>query len=259
MGDGLRRCAACRAETSVTAGTILAGTRTPLVSWFAAVWYVSTRTGRQRARAAAGARPGQLPHGVVVAAQAQARDGGTRPRAARWRRRGRRDDHRRLSNRRQARSRGPHKVLQPRHHQRRRLRRPRTRTSCPKSTASPACSSAGCWGPTRAPSLRSRSTTTSTNLSFASTAVDHGTAAFSSIAFWRVRSPLIPTPIGCSSTNQPTDQAPEPNRGTEGHSPPLQLASGHAADRAQRAAPPRHPWLSPHRFITDQADSTSAP
>jgi hypothetical protein len=40
MSDGLRRCAACRAETSVTAGTIFAGTRTPLVSWFAAVWYV---------------------------------------------------------------------------------------------------------------------------------------------------------------------------------------------------------------------------
>jgi hypothetical protein len=39
MADGLRRCAACRAETSVTAGTIFAGTRTPLVSWFAA-WYV---------------------------------------------------------------------------------------------------------------------------------------------------------------------------------------------------------------------------
>ncbi len=40
MGDGLRRCASCRSETSVTAGTIFAGTRTPLVSWFAAVWYV---------------------------------------------------------------------------------------------------------------------------------------------------------------------------------------------------------------------------
>ena len=36
MGDGLRRCAVCRSETSVTAGTIFAGTRTPLVSWFAA-------------------------------------------------------------------------------------------------------------------------------------------------------------------------------------------------------------------------------
>ena len=40
MSDGLRRCAACRSETSVTAGTIFAGTRTPLVSWFAAIWYV---------------------------------------------------------------------------------------------------------------------------------------------------------------------------------------------------------------------------
>jgi transposase-like protein len=40
MGDGLRRCASCRAETSVTAGTIFAGTRTALTSWFAAVWYV---------------------------------------------------------------------------------------------------------------------------------------------------------------------------------------------------------------------------
>jgi len=40
MADGLRRCRACRCESSVTAGTILAGTRTPLVSWFAAVWYV---------------------------------------------------------------------------------------------------------------------------------------------------------------------------------------------------------------------------
>lgn len=40
MRDGLRRCAVCRSETSVTAGTIFAGTRTPLVSWFAAAWYV---------------------------------------------------------------------------------------------------------------------------------------------------------------------------------------------------------------------------
>src|ERR1035437_8618113 len=40
MADGLRRCSACRSETSVTAGTVFAGTRTPLTSWFAAVWYV---------------------------------------------------------------------------------------------------------------------------------------------------------------------------------------------------------------------------
>jgi hypothetical protein len=40
MADGLRRCSACRSETSVKASTIFAGTRTPLTSWFAAVWYV---------------------------------------------------------------------------------------------------------------------------------------------------------------------------------------------------------------------------
>ena len=57
MADGLRRCKACRAETSVTAATILAGTRTPLVSWFAAVWYVVNQKqgvsalGLQRVRA----------------------------------------------------------------------------------------------------------------------------------------------------------------------------------------------------------------
>ena len=40
MGDGLWRCKACRRESSVTAGTIMDKTRTPLVCWFAAVWYV---------------------------------------------------------------------------------------------------------------------------------------------------------------------------------------------------------------------------
>jgi transposase-like protein len=38
--DGLRRCKLCRRDCSATAGTIFAGTRTPLTSWFAAVWYV---------------------------------------------------------------------------------------------------------------------------------------------------------------------------------------------------------------------------
>jgi hypothetical protein len=37
---GLRRCAACRHETSVTAGTIFHASRLPLESWFAAIWYV---------------------------------------------------------------------------------------------------------------------------------------------------------------------------------------------------------------------------
>jgi transposase-like protein len=37
---GLRRCAVCRRETSVTAGTIFHGSRLLLVSWLAAIWYV---------------------------------------------------------------------------------------------------------------------------------------------------------------------------------------------------------------------------
>jgi len=40
MRDGLRRCTVCRSETSVIAGSIFAGRRSPLVSWFAVVWYV---------------------------------------------------------------------------------------------------------------------------------------------------------------------------------------------------------------------------
>jgi len=36
MGDGLLRCAACDRRTSATAGTIFAGTRSPLSLWFAA-------------------------------------------------------------------------------------------------------------------------------------------------------------------------------------------------------------------------------
>lgn len=37
---GMRRCAACRKESSVTAGTVFHGSRLPLQSWFAAIWYV---------------------------------------------------------------------------------------------------------------------------------------------------------------------------------------------------------------------------
>lgn len=35
------RCARCRADSSVTAGTIFADTRLPLTTWFAAAWYVT--------------------------------------------------------------------------------------------------------------------------------------------------------------------------------------------------------------------------
>lgn len=43
LSRGLWRCASCRRETSVTAGTIFAGTRQPLETWFAACWYVTNQ------------------------------------------------------------------------------------------------------------------------------------------------------------------------------------------------------------------------
>lgn len=43
MGDGLVRCAACDRRTSATAGTIFAGTRSPLSLWFAAAWYITNQ------------------------------------------------------------------------------------------------------------------------------------------------------------------------------------------------------------------------
>ena len=45
-GLGSRVCAQCAKRTSVTAGTVFAGTRTPLTQWFAAAWHVcSTKNG----------------------------------------------------------------------------------------------------------------------------------------------------------------------------------------------------------------------
>jgi len=40
MGDGKRRCKACRKRTSVTAGTIFDKTRYPLRTWFHVMWHV---------------------------------------------------------------------------------------------------------------------------------------------------------------------------------------------------------------------------
>jgi hypothetical protein len=45
-GLGSRVCAHCAKRTSVTAGTVFAGTRSPLTQWFAAAWHVcSTKNG----------------------------------------------------------------------------------------------------------------------------------------------------------------------------------------------------------------------
>ncbi len=43
MADGLLRCTGCARRTSVTAGTIFAGTRSPLSLWFAAAWYITNQ------------------------------------------------------------------------------------------------------------------------------------------------------------------------------------------------------------------------
>ena len=40
---GLWVCRACERQSSLTAGTLLAGTRTPLTSWFAAVWQLTNQ------------------------------------------------------------------------------------------------------------------------------------------------------------------------------------------------------------------------
>jgi hypothetical protein len=40
---GLWVCRACERQSSVTAGTLLAGTRTPLGSWFAAIWQLTNQ------------------------------------------------------------------------------------------------------------------------------------------------------------------------------------------------------------------------
>ena len=43
-GLAARVCAQCSKRTTVTAGTVFAGTRTPLPEWFAAAWYVCSTT-----------------------------------------------------------------------------------------------------------------------------------------------------------------------------------------------------------------------
>jgi len=42
-GKGLWMCADCSRQTSVTAGTIFHRTRTPLSTWFAAIWFVTSQ------------------------------------------------------------------------------------------------------------------------------------------------------------------------------------------------------------------------
>jgi transposase-like protein len=43
IARGLWLCAGCRRQVSVTAGTIFEGSRSPLVLWFRAIWYVTSQ------------------------------------------------------------------------------------------------------------------------------------------------------------------------------------------------------------------------
>ena len=42
-GQGLWMCKQCERRTSVTAGTIFHRTRTPLSTWFAAIWFLTSQ------------------------------------------------------------------------------------------------------------------------------------------------------------------------------------------------------------------------
>lgn len=65
----LLECTACGRQTSVTAGTIFQDTRTPLPTWFRAMWVGGQpKDGRERHRVAAGAGAGELRDGVDLAA-----------------------------------------------------------------------------------------------------------------------------------------------------------------------------------------------
>ena len=87
----LWECGECHQQTSVTAGTVMHGTRTPLRLWFWAAYLVATHTpGDLGQAAAAPARPA-LRDGLADAAEAAPGDGRPRARAAHGGGRGRRD------------------------------------------------------------------------------------------------------------------------------------------------------------------------
>ena len=49
-GTGLRMCAECGLKTSATAGTIFHRSHTPLSTWFAAIWFVTSQKNGVSAR-----------------------------------------------------------------------------------------------------------------------------------------------------------------------------------------------------------------
>ncbi len=85
----LLECAACRYQTSVTAGTIFQDTRKPLTLWFRAMWWVtSQKNGASALGFAEGIGTGKLQDSLDVAAQTAAGDGASGTRSSLGRNRG---------------------------------------------------------------------------------------------------------------------------------------------------------------------------
>ena len=74
------RCAACRHDFTVTAGTLFGDTRRPLTLWFEAMWYVVNPKHAASALGGAAGAGRQLPDRSALVAQAAPGDGATTPR-----------------------------------------------------------------------------------------------------------------------------------------------------------------------------------
>jgi hypothetical protein len=94
LGDGRFMCAGCGARTSVTAGTVLDRTRTPVTVWFYACWMFATRGRRVRGGPAEGAGDRLLRGRLGGAAPAAPGLRTPGPRPSQREGRGRRDLHR---------------------------------------------------------------------------------------------------------------------------------------------------------------------
>ena len=78
-GQRLWQCAGCRHQTSVTAGTILHKSRTPLTVWFWAAYWMATDKRGVSALTAAATRAGQLRNGMDDASQVSQGNGEREP------------------------------------------------------------------------------------------------------------------------------------------------------------------------------------
>jgi len=82
MSDRALRCADCRAETRLLAGSLFERSKLPLEIWFAAAWYLTNQKGGVSALGLQRARAGLLPDSVDAHPQASARDDRARASAA---------------------------------------------------------------------------------------------------------------------------------------------------------------------------------